>query len=1229
MKLQDWIIASITSNHFYKKTSNSSSFFFISISPTINNFWLDLLFVYVIINPDYLPKSFTMDLSSQFLEGSSSSTHDDRYDVFLSFRGLDTRLNFTDHLYKALVDANITTFLDDEEIETGEELKPELVSAIKASRASIIVLSENYASSTWCLDELVLILEQHRNSGLIVIPIFYHVKPTDVRKQQSSFGDAMAEHKQRMEAERNAEEKGKLAEKMEAWKKALVQVANLKGKDAKGRLEAELIEEVVKDINHRLGLHLRGDRPPLIGVDSSIKTIATWLKDGSLHTIDVLIIFGISGIGKTSLAEYVYELHHHVFDRSSFVKDISRSLDTKFNGIVDLQKQLCEDLSKQRLKDLSTQRLQGHDVSECISNIANTLAHKKVFLVLDDIDSSEQLDLLLGSKDFHPGSKVIITTKDVSLIENCALFDAKVPQKHTELALQGLNWADSLKLFCIHAFICNNPKEGYEEVSKELVGYCAGHPLTLEVLGKLLRNQDVAYWEKHIRKLKAKKVSLINDVLRMSFDSLAYENDKELFKHIACFFVGEDRNSTETILRECGIRTLHGFSNLIERCLLMIGPNNELAMHQLLQEMGRDLVRQESPNKPWKRSRLWCHEDSYNVLKHKKGKGNLLGLALDMKMLEKDKLQGSFELDIDALSTMDDLMLLQLNYVQLTGSIKKFPKKLRWLSMLGFPLKSIPLDLPMKKLVALDLSYSCLETFDMSNSNPRLGQTQNLIESCSQDKRLLGSLKILTLRFCKQLRSLGGFSEFPNLEMLTLANCPRLSNVSESIEQCDKLARIDLSSCTMPVELPRSISKLKNIKTLVLDGCNLGESPTKTRDMALPRMIKYHNLGINSQTSSSATVEAIPRAFKSFMISLPSSLVCLSLKDNNLSDNSFPTDFSSLSMLKELYLDGNDIVSLPDCVKRLPRLEVLSMEKCNILTTLERPPRTLKHLIFDKWYSLQKIVFEREMSPLKFSMGSPWPPYSGLVVEGIFKIEAMSDVAEEILLSLGWTSMEFLNDQHLEATDLMRGTHKVQMDYEFGIFSTMYEGIDIPNWIGDRRKGSSISFTISSPHYNLRGINFCHVITNPNTGYFGRDTNHLLLSSIRVCNITKNRTWIYNRYDYSTTPIPERVILLSHWMFGKNEMGDGDEVTISTKGPPAQPRPLECGISLVYDDGKMEEDPLSYYKSWNHIIGGDLSAFQTTRGEYLLDVTRFFGTISLYCPFFEDNCYYEGTDHIC
>ncbi|XP_023744001.1 disease resistance protein RUN1-like [Lactuca sativa] len=464
---------------------------------------------------------------------------------------------------------------------------------------------------------------------------------------------------------------------------------------------------------------------------------------------DILTIYGIGGIGKTSLAKHIYGLYCREFQRSSYIDDITRKCNGNFNGLVDLQEQLFNEIYK-------TSSIRFHDVSIYTTRIENALARRRVFLVLDDITTLDQLDSLLGSKGFHPGSKVQLSP-------------------------------------------------GYEEVSDNLVKYCQGHPLALKVLGKSLHNQDVAYWEGCIEGLMKETNSRINNVLRMSFDALPCNNDKELFKHIACFFVGIDKDVSETILNACDINTRSGITDLVDKCLLSIGLNNELKMHQLIQEMGRWEVRQESLDKPWKRSRLWCHEESFRVLKQKKGKGNVLGLALDMRMIEKEKLGASFELKTDAFSNMDNLMLLQLNYVHMNGSYENFPKELRGLCMHGFPLKSISLDLPMMNLVALDMSYSNIESFVGCDSNPRLDKRQKWDRSRLKDNKLLGSLKILNLSFCKQLRSLGEFEQLPTLERLIVRNCISLVEVCESIEKCVDLAFIDLSYCKKIEKLPRII----------------------------------------------------------------------------------------------------------------------------------------------------------------------------------------------------------------------------------------------------------------------------------------------------------------------------------------------------------------------------------------------------------------------------------------
>ncbi|CAK7338771.1 unnamed protein product [Dovyalis caffra] len=150
--------------------------------------------------------------------GSSRSRPKGAYDVVLSFRGKDTRKNFTDHLYTALVQAGIHTFRDDNELPRGEEISKHLVKAIQESKISIVVFSKGYASSRWCLNELVQILEcKNRNTNQIVLPIFCDIDPSDVRKQTGSFAKAFDKHEEQFK------------EKAKEWRKALEEAGNLSG----------------------------------------------------------------------------------------------------------------------------------------------------------------------------------------------------------------------------------------------------------------------------------------------------------------------------------------------------------------------------------------------------------------------------------------------------------------------------------------------------------------------------------------------------------------------------------------------------------------------------------------------------------------------------------------------------------------------------------------------------------------------------------------------------------------------------------------------------------------------------------------------------------------------------------------------------------------------------------------------------------------------------------------
>ncbi|XP_031276739.1 TMV resistance protein N-like [Pistacia vera] len=168
---------------------------------------------------------------------SSSTTVEVRkHDVFLSFCGEDTRYTFTSTLHGILKHQSINVFIDDE-LNRGGEISPSLMNAIEESKISVITFSKGYASSRWCLDELVKIMECKETHKQAVIPVFYHIDPTDVRNQTGTFGDGFAKlvesfDEEKLEKLQMTEEQ--FEDKVEKWKKALTSAANLSGRTSKG-----------------------------------------------------------------------------------------------------------------------------------------------------------------------------------------------------------------------------------------------------------------------------------------------------------------------------------------------------------------------------------------------------------------------------------------------------------------------------------------------------------------------------------------------------------------------------------------------------------------------------------------------------------------------------------------------------------------------------------------------------------------------------------------------------------------------------------------------------------------------------------------------------------------------------------------------------------------------------------------------------------------------------------
>ena len=162
-----------------------------------------------------------MDL--QVMNMSASACADvlpqQKYDVFLSFRGKDTRYKFTSHLYAALDRKKICTYIDDR-LKRGDEIGPALLTAIEQSKLSVIIFSKDYASSSWCLDEVVHILKCKQAYGQLVLPVFYDIDPSHVRWQKGSYAASFAILEERFKDNMN---------KVCNWRHALTTAATLSG----------------------------------------------------------------------------------------------------------------------------------------------------------------------------------------------------------------------------------------------------------------------------------------------------------------------------------------------------------------------------------------------------------------------------------------------------------------------------------------------------------------------------------------------------------------------------------------------------------------------------------------------------------------------------------------------------------------------------------------------------------------------------------------------------------------------------------------------------------------------------------------------------------------------------------------------------------------------------------------------------------------------------------------
>ncbi|XP_056173992.1 disease resistance protein L6-like [Syzygium oleosum] len=697
--------------------------------------------------------------TSSFISPVLTGQGDDQYDVFLSFRGSDTRKKFTDHLYHRLVSVGtvpLSVFKDDNSIPIGEEFGSQILGAISRSKISIPIISKNYATSKWCLRELIHMMDRKNSMSHIVLPIFYEVKPSDVRDLKGSFGEAFRLSQARFE-EKDIKE----------GRQALNEVSYLNGweseKFADGH-EGKLIERVVETVISKLQEDFQLDVPKqLIGLEGRLEEIMNWVDSPSIRA-RMIGIYGMGGIGKTTLAKHIYNQLSNKFVHISFILDVRET--TRCHGITYLQNQLISDILRSKS--------QVSRIDDGINIIKSRFKGKKVLILLDDIDDKNQLDALAREQNwFMAGSMIIVTTR------NKAVLDQSEFEVEYKYELNGLDEVHSLLLFNKHAFRTDHSSRDFEGISRDITSTMGGLPLALKVVGSYLyKKTDRKVWEDVRKQLKSQPHRDVQKILRISYDALE-DGHKQIFLDIACHFIGQISNYAMYIWEDDRLYPSQGIEELKLRCLIKIGDGGWFEMHDQLRDLGRSIFCEGQLLD--KRSGPW--DNNY------KGTSKILSNQWGRCWFH-DFLRGAS-----------------------IGDSNELLSEIRWLQW-EFGEDDPPL--PTTGLHLLNLSV--LELGENHITEDWEGWRSSFMTA----KRLL----VLDLTWCSGLRCTPDLSAFTQLKILILRYCSRLEHLHPSIGKLKSLVSLDLSECKRLKGLPEEVGELIDLEELLLYDSGIIEIPT-------------------------------------------------------------------------------------------------------------------------------------------------------------------------------------------------------------------------------------------------------------------------------------------------------------------------------------------------------------------------------------------------------------------